>query len=69
MPSRRPRRSPRWQPRAREILGIDRFIGPVDLGGLLPQLVSRSIELLATEVAPTVRKAAATSPMTAGRKP
>jgi alkanesulfonate monooxygenase SsuD/methylene tetrahydromethanopterin reductase-like flavin-dependent oxidoreductase (luciferase family) len=40
----------------REILGIDRFIGQIDLGGLPPDLVSRSIELLATEVAPVIRK-------------
>jgi alkanesulfonate monooxygenase SsuD/methylene tetrahydromethanopterin reductase-like flavin-dependent oxidoreductase (luciferase family) len=52
----------------REILGIDRFIGQIDLGGLPPRLVNRSIELLATEVAPTLRKATAASPMTTGRK-
>jgi alkanesulfonate monooxygenase SsuD/methylene tetrahydromethanopterin reductase-like flavin-dependent oxidoreductase (luciferase family) len=40
----------------REILGIDRFIGQVDLGGLPPRLVHRSIELLATQVAPVIRK-------------
>jgi alkanesulfonate monooxygenase SsuD/methylene tetrahydromethanopterin reductase-like flavin-dependent oxidoreductase (luciferase family) len=40
----------------REILGIDRFIGQVDLGGLPPGLVNHSIELLATQVAPVIRK-------------
>jgi len=40
----------------REILGIDRFIGQIDLGGLSPDLVNRSIELLATQVAPVIRK-------------
>ena len=52
----------------REILGIDRFIGQIDLGGLPPRLVNRSIELLATEVAPALRQATAASPMMTGRK-
>ncbi|AWS43591.1 LLM class flavin-dependent oxidoreductase [Streptosporangium sp. 'caverna'] len=40
----------------RELLGADRFIGQIDLGGLPPHLVERSIELLATEIAPVIRK-------------
>jgi alkanesulfonate monooxygenase SsuD/methylene tetrahydromethanopterin reductase-like flavin-dependent oxidoreductase (luciferase family) len=39
-----------------ELLGVDRYFGQVDLGGLPPHLVTRSIELFATEVAPVVRK-------------
>jgi alkanesulfonate monooxygenase SsuD/methylene tetrahydromethanopterin reductase-like flavin-dependent oxidoreductase (luciferase family) len=40
----------------REVLGADRFVGQIDLGGLLSPMVRRSIELLATEVAPVVRR-------------
>ncbi|MGW3826404.1 LLM class flavin-dependent oxidoreductase [Streptomyces sp. NPDC005071] len=40
----------------RELLGIDRFIGQVDFGGMPAAMVNRSIELLATEVAPAIRK-------------
>ncbi|WP_326731569.1 LLM class flavin-dependent oxidoreductase [Streptomyces phaeochromogenes] len=40
----------------RELLGTDRFLGQIDLGGLPPHLVNRSIELYATEVAPAIRK-------------
>ena len=40
----------------REHLGTDRFFGQADLGGLPPEIVSRSIELFATEVAPVIRK-------------
>ncbi|MFH8902106.1 LLM class flavin-dependent oxidoreductase [Streptomyces coeruleorubidus] len=39
----------------RELLGIDRFIGQVDFGGMPAVMVNRSIELLATEVAPAIR--------------
>jgi hypothetical protein len=39
-----------------ELLGTDRFFGQIDLGGLPPELVSHSIELFATEVAPVIRK-------------
>jgi hypothetical protein len=45
----------------RDLLGIDRFFGQIDLGGLPKHLVDRSIELLATEVAPVVRKEPATA--------
>ncbi|WP_406340515.1 hypothetical protein [Streptomyces sp. NBC_01578] len=40
----------------RELLGIDRFIGQVDFGGMPAAMVNRSIELLAPEVAPAIRK-------------
>lgn len=40
---------------AREVLGIDRFIGQVDWGGLPQGLVEESITRLATEIAPAVR--------------
>lgn len=40
----------------RELLGTDRFLGQIDLGGLPASLVNRSIELFATEVAPVIRK-------------
>ena len=40
----------------REVLGADRFVGQIDLGGLPSPMVRRSIELLATEVAPVVRR-------------
>jgi len=46
----------------RDILGIDRFIGQIDLGGLPPHLVNRSIELLATQVAPAIRQETTPSP-------
>jgi alkanesulfonate monooxygenase SsuD/methylene tetrahydromethanopterin reductase-like flavin-dependent oxidoreductase (luciferase family) len=39
----------------RELLGIDRFIGQVDFGGMPAHMVNDSIELLATEVAPVIR--------------
>jgi alkanesulfonate monooxygenase SsuD/methylene tetrahydromethanopterin reductase-like flavin-dependent oxidoreductase (luciferase family) len=39
-----------------ELLGIDRFMGQIDFGGMPPAMVNRSIELLATEVAPAIRK-------------
>ncbi|MFG3518546.1 hypothetical protein [Streptomyces bobili] len=45
----------------RELLGIDRFMGQIDFGGMPPTMVNASIELLATEVAPTIRKETATS--------
>ncbi|MET8330801.1 LLM class flavin-dependent oxidoreductase [Streptomyces sp. NPDC005181] len=40
----------------REILGTDRFMGQIDFGGMPAHMVNDSIELLATEVAPTIRK-------------
>ncbi|MGW5063476.1 LLM class flavin-dependent oxidoreductase [Streptomyces sp. NPDC004096] len=40
----------------RELLGIDRFMGQVDFGGMPAGMVHNSIELLATEVAPALRK-------------
>ncbi|MFI0968453.1 LLM class flavin-dependent oxidoreductase, partial [Streptomyces sp. NPDC021080] len=40
----------------RELLGVDRFMGQIDFGGMPQHMVNDSIELLATEVAPTIRK-------------
>jgi alkanesulfonate monooxygenase SsuD/methylene tetrahydromethanopterin reductase-like flavin-dependent oxidoreductase (luciferase family) len=40
----------------RDVLGVRRFIGQIDLGGLPPQLVNQSIELFAGEVAPVIRR-------------
>ncbi|MFI0968294.1 LLM class flavin-dependent oxidoreductase [Streptomyces sp. NPDC021080] len=40
----------------RELLGIDRFMGQIDFGGMPSCMVNDSIELLATEVAPVIRK-------------
>ncbi|MEU0358097.1 LLM class flavin-dependent oxidoreductase [Streptomyces cyaneofuscatus] len=48
----------------REPLGIDRFMSQIDFGGMPPSMVNASIELLATEVAPVIRKETATSPPT-----
>ncbi|MGW5064408.1 LLM class flavin-dependent oxidoreductase [Streptomyces sp. NPDC004096] len=39
-----------------ELLGLDRFLGQVDFGGMPAPMVHESIELLATEVAPAIRK-------------
>jgi probable LLM family oxidoreductase len=44
----------------REILGHDRFLAQVGLGGLPFADTARSIELLATEILPTVRRETAT---------
>jgi alkanesulfonate monooxygenase SsuD/methylene tetrahydromethanopterin reductase-like flavin-dependent oxidoreductase (luciferase family) len=43
---------------AREVLGIDRFLGQVDWGGLPRGLVEDSVSRLATEIAPVVRATA-----------
>jgi alkanesulfonate monooxygenase SsuD/methylene tetrahydromethanopterin reductase-like flavin-dependent oxidoreductase (luciferase family) len=51
---------------AHEVLGIDRFIGQVDWGGLPRGMVEESITRFATEIAPAVRKAMSTS--TAGNR-
>ncbi|GAA4972712.1 alkanesulfonate monooxygenase SsuD/methylene tetrahydromethanopterin reductase-like flavin-dependent oxidoreductase (luciferase family) [Nonomuraea thailandensis] len=40
----------------RELFGIDRFMGQVDFGGMPAPMVGDSLELLATEVAPAIRK-------------
>ena len=42
---------------AHTALGLDRFIGQFDWGGLPAARVHESIERLATEIAPTVRAA------------
>jgi alkanesulfonate monooxygenase SsuD/methylene tetrahydromethanopterin reductase-like flavin-dependent oxidoreductase (luciferase family) len=43
--------------RQHELLGIDRFMGQVDIGGLPHDMVLASIDRLASEVAPVVRRA------------
>jgi len=42
---------------ASQLLGVDRFIGQIDWGGLPRQLVEESITRRATEIAPQVRAA------------
>jgi alkanesulfonate monooxygenase SsuD/methylene tetrahydromethanopterin reductase-like flavin-dependent oxidoreductase (luciferase family) len=42
---------------AHEVLGIDRFIGQIDWGGLPPALVEESMTRYATEIVPAVRAA------------
>jgi alkanesulfonate monooxygenase SsuD/methylene tetrahydromethanopterin reductase-like flavin-dependent oxidoreductase (luciferase family) len=42
----------------RELLGTDRFMDQIDFGGMPAHKVNDSLELLATEVAPTIRKEA-----------
>ncbi|MET7928303.1 LLM class flavin-dependent oxidoreductase [Streptomyces sp. NPDC005349] len=49
----------------RELLGIDRFMGQIDFGGMPNSMVNDSIELFATEVAPAIRKETATGVTTA----
>ncbi len=43
----------------REQLGISRYVGQFDVGGMPASMVDKSLELFATEVAPVVRKEAA----------
>lgn len=45
-----------------ELLGHDRFLAQIGLGGLPFDLTARSIELLATEVLPTIRRETAPQP-------
>ena len=45
-----------------ELLGHDRFLAQIGLGGLPFAATARSIELLATEVLPTIRREAAPRP-------
>jgi alkanesulfonate monooxygenase SsuD/methylene tetrahydromethanopterin reductase-like flavin-dependent oxidoreductase (luciferase family) len=40
----------------REVLGIDRYLGQIDFGGMPARMVHDSIELLATEIAPVIRR-------------
>ncbi|WP_246149373.1 hypothetical protein [Nonomuraea turkmeniaca] len=40
----------------RALFGIDLFMGQIDFGGMPPHMVGDSIDLLATEVAPAIRK-------------
>jgi alkanesulfonate monooxygenase SsuD/methylene tetrahydromethanopterin reductase-like flavin-dependent oxidoreductase (luciferase family) len=51
---------------AHRVLGIDRFIGQVDWGGLPPALVEESITRYATEIAPAVRSALSKDAAVAG---
>jgi hypothetical protein len=43
---------------ARELLGIDRFFGQFDWGGLPRSLVEESVHRYASEIAPAVRATA-----------
>ena len=52
----------------RELFGHERFLAQVDLGGMPFSMVARTIELLATDVAPVVRREAATGRIPSGRK-
>jgi probable LLM family oxidoreductase len=52
----------------RELFGHQRFLAQIDLGGLPFSMVARTIELLASEVAPVVRRDAAASPAPAGQQ-
>jgi alkanesulfonate monooxygenase SsuD/methylene tetrahydromethanopterin reductase-like flavin-dependent oxidoreductase (luciferase family) len=45
---------------AHKVLGVDRFFGQIDWGGLPRRLVEESIYRYATEIAPAVREATAT---------
>ncbi|WP_217235523.1 hypothetical protein [Streptomyces sp. AC555_RSS877] len=38
------------------LFGLDRYLGQVDFGGMPAPMVHASIELLATEVVPAIRK-------------
>jgi alkanesulfonate monooxygenase SsuD/methylene tetrahydromethanopterin reductase-like flavin-dependent oxidoreductase (luciferase family) len=40
----------------RDVLGIDRYLGQIDFGGMPAGMVHDSIELLATEIAPVIRR-------------
>ncbi len=51
----------------REIFGHQRFLAQIDLGGMPYPMVARTIELLATKVAPIVRNETAPSEIPAGR--
>ncbi len=42
--------------RHREILGVDRFVGQIEVGSLPGELVNASLELFADEVAPVLRR-------------
>jgi alkanesulfonate monooxygenase SsuD/methylene tetrahydromethanopterin reductase-like flavin-dependent oxidoreductase (luciferase family) len=45
-----------------EILGHDRFLAQIGLGGLPYSETARSVELLATEILPTIRRETAPAP-------
>jgi len=46
----------------REVLGIERYIGQIDVGALPFAMSAESLELYATEVAPVVRRETASAP-------
>jgi alkanesulfonate monooxygenase SsuD/methylene tetrahydromethanopterin reductase-like flavin-dependent oxidoreductase (luciferase family) len=46
---------------AHKVLGVDRFLGQIDWGGLPQPMVEESIHRYATEIAPAVRDATASS--------
>jgi alkanesulfonate monooxygenase SsuD/methylene tetrahydromethanopterin reductase-like flavin-dependent oxidoreductase (luciferase family) len=46
---------------AHQALGLDRFFGQIDWGGLPEELVKESINLFATEIAPAVRSVIGTT--------
>ena len=44
-----------------ELLGIDRFLGQIDVGNLPLTMINESLELFMTEVLPVVKRETATS--------
>lgn len=50
----------------REVLGIERYIGQIDVGSLPFAMSAQSLELYATEVAPVVRRETAPAAEPAG---
>jgi len=52
----------------RHIFGHQRFLAQIDLGGMPYRMVARTIELLATEVAPVVRRETANNPISPDRQ-
>ncbi len=48
--------------RHREILGVDRYVGQIEVGSLPGELVNASLELFAEEVAPVLRRETAVTP-------
>jgi alkanesulfonate monooxygenase SsuD/methylene tetrahydromethanopterin reductase-like flavin-dependent oxidoreductase (luciferase family) len=50
----------------REVLGVERYIGQIDVGSLPFTMSAESLELYATEVAPVVRRETAPAPEQAG---
>ncbi|MGX1163588.1 putative LLM family oxidoreductase [Arthrobacter sp. SLBN-100] len=44
-----------------ELLGIDRFLGQIDVGNLPPAMINESLELFITEVLPVLKRETATA--------